>query len=38
MTSGIGDFKNGYTSGTFHKEVDKGAVDPNDIVEVWRRA
>ena len=28
-SSGIGDFKNGYTSGTFHKEVAKGAVDPN---------
>ncbi|MER8367904.1 phosphonate ABC transporter substrate-binding protein [Mesorhizobium sp. M0306] len=35
-SSGIGDFKNGYTSGTFHKEVAKGAVDPNDFVEVWR--
>jgi phosphonate transport system substrate-binding protein len=35
-SSGIGDFKDGYTSGTFHKEVAKGAVDPNDMVEVWR--
>jgi phosphonate transport system substrate-binding protein len=35
-SSGIGDFKEGYTSGTFHKEVAKGAVDPNDMVEVWR--
>jgi phosphonate transport system substrate-binding protein len=35
-SSGIGDFKDGYTSGTFHKEVAKGAVDPNDFVEVWR--
>ena len=35
-SSGIGDFKNGFTSGTFHKVVAKGAVDPNDFVEVWR--
>ncbi|TBZ34205.1 phosphonate ABC transporter substrate-binding protein [Rhizobium leguminosarum] len=35
-SSGIGDFKDGYTSGTFRKEVDKGAVDPNKLVEVWR--
>ena len=35
-SSGIGDFKDGYTSGTFHKEVAKGAVDPNDFVEIWR--
>ena len=35
-SSGIGDFKDGFTSGTFRKEVDKGAVDPNKLVEVWR--
>jgi phosphonate transport system substrate-binding protein len=35
-SSGIGNFKDGYTSGTFHKEVAKGAVDANDMVEVWR--
>ncbi|MHC2217598.1 phosphonate ABC transporter substrate-binding protein [Rhizobium leguminosarum] len=35
-SSGIGDFKDGYTSGTFRKEVDKGTVDPNKLVEVWR--
>ncbi|MEZ2130168.1 MULTISPECIES: phosphonate ABC transporter substrate-binding protein [unclassified Sinorhizobium] len=35
-SSGIGDFMDGYTSGTFRKEVDKGAVDPNLLVEVWR--
>jgi phosphonate transport system substrate-binding protein len=35
-SSGIGEFKEGFTSGTFHKEVAKGAVDPNDFVEVWR--
>ena len=35
-SSGIGNFKDGFTSGTFRKEVDKGAVDPNKLVEVWR--
>jgi phosphonate transport system substrate-binding protein len=35
-SSGIGDFKDGFTSGTFHKVVAKGSVDPNDFVEVWR--
>ncbi|NLS01842.1 phosphonate ABC transporter substrate-binding protein [Rhizobium sp. P32RR-XVIII] len=35
-SSGLGDFMDGYTSGTFRKEVDKGAVDPNKLVEVWR--
>lgn len=35
-SSGLGDFKDGFTSGTFRKEVDKGAVDPSKVVEVWR--
>ncbi|MDB5537973.1 phosphonate transport system substrate-binding protein [Devosia sp. UYZn731] len=35
-SSGIGEFADGYTSGTFRKLVDKGAVDPADFVEVWR--
>jgi phosphonate transport system substrate-binding protein len=35
-SSGIGDFNDGYTSGTFHKLVAKGTVDPADMVEVWR--
>src|ERR1700710_1747762 len=35
-SSGIGDFKDGFSSGTFRKEVDKGAVDPSKLVEVWR--
>jgi phosphonate transport system substrate-binding protein len=35
-SSGIGEFMDGYTSGTFRKLVDKGAVDPADFVEVWR--
>jgi phosphonate transport system substrate-binding protein len=35
-SSGLGDFKDGYTSGTFHKVVAKGSIDPNKLVEVWR--
>ncbi|TCL71955.1 phosphonate ABC transporter substrate-binding protein [Rhizobium sp. BK251] len=35
-SSGIGDFMDGFTSGTFHKAVAKGTVDPNKLVEVWR--
>ncbi|HEY4199570.1 MAG TPA: phosphonate ABC transporter substrate-binding protein [Devosiaceae bacterium] len=35
-SSGLGDFKDGFTSGTFRKEVDKGTVDPSKLVEVWR--
>jgi phosphonate transport system substrate-binding protein len=35
-SSGIGDFNDGFTSGTFHKAVAKGTVDPNLMVEVWR--
>jgi len=35
-SSGLGDFKDGFTSGTFRKEVDKGAVDPSKLMEVWR--
>ena len=35
-SSGIGDFNDGYTSGSFRKLVDKGSVDPADFVEVWR--
>ncbi|RWX76621.1 phosphonate ABC transporter substrate-binding protein [Neorhizobium lilium] len=35
-SSGIGDFKDGFTSGTFHKVVAKGSIDPNKLIEVWR--
>ena len=35
-TSGVGDFKDGYTSGNLRKMVDKGALDPKDIVELWQ--
>lgn len=34
-TSGVGDFKDGYTSGNLRKMVDKGALDPKDIVQLW---
>ncbi len=35
-SSGIGEFADGYSSGTFHKLVAKGAVKASDMVEVWR--
>ena len=35
-SSGIGDFRDGYSSDTFHKMVAKGEVDPARLVEVWR--
>ena len=34
--SGIGEFKEGYTSGNLRKMVDKGILDMNDLVELWR--
>lgn len=34
--SGIGEFKDGYTSGNLHKMVEKGVLDMNDLVELWR--
>jgi phosphonate transport system substrate-binding protein len=34
--SGIGEFADGWTSGTPHKMVAKGMLDMNDVVEVWR--
>ena len=34
--SGVGDFKDGYTSGNLRKMVDKGAVNMDDLVELWR--
>jgi phosphonate transport system substrate-binding protein len=34
-SSGIGNFDDRYTSGTFHKMVAKGAADPKKVVEVW---
>ncbi|MBN9434662.1 MAG: phosphonate ABC transporter substrate-binding protein [Bosea sp.] len=35
-TSGVGDFKDGYTSGNLRKMVDKGALDMKDVVELWQ--
>jgi phosphonate transport system substrate-binding protein len=34
--SGVGDFKDGYTSGNLAKMVEKGAVDMDDLVELWK--
>jgi phosphonate transport system substrate-binding protein len=34
--SGVGEFADGWTSGTAHKMVAKGTLDMNDVVEVWR--
>jgi len=35
-SSGVGEFEDGYTSGNIRKMVDKGLLDMNDVVEVWR--
>lgn len=34
--SGVGEFSDGYTSGNLKKMVDKGIVDMDDLVEVWK--
>jgi phosphonate transport system substrate-binding protein len=34
--SGVGDFKDGYTSGNLAKMVDKGVLDMDDLVEIWK--
>lgn len=34
--SGVGEWADGYSSGTHHKMVAKGMLDMNDVVEVWR--
>ncbi|MBZ7925437.1 phosphonate ABC transporter substrate-binding protein [Ensifer sp. 2YAB10] len=34
--SGVGEFKDGYTSGNLKKMVDKGILDMNDLVELWK--
>ena len=34
--SGVGEWKDGYTSGNLHKMVEKGILDMNDIVEIWK--
>ena len=35
-SSGVGEFADGYTSGNIRKMVDKGLLDMDDVVEVWR--
>jgi phosphonate transport system substrate-binding protein len=34
--SGVGDWAEGYTSGNLHTMVEKGILDTDDIVELWR--
>lgn len=34
--SGVGDFQSGYTSGNLKKMVDKGILNMDDLVELWR--
>jgi phosphonate transport system substrate-binding protein len=34
--SGVGEWKDGYTSGNLHKMVEKGLVNMNDLVELWK--
>lgn len=35
-SSGVGEWADGYSSGTPHKMVAKGMLDMNNVVEVWR--
>ena len=34
--SGVGEFKDGYTSGNLRKMVDKGMLEMDDLVEIWK--
>ena len=34
--SGVGDFKDGYSSGNLRKMVDKGILNMDDLVELWK--
>jgi phosphonate transport system substrate-binding protein len=34
--SGVGEFKDGYTSGNLAKMVSKGVLDMDDLVELWK--
>jgi len=34
--SGVGEFSEGYTSGNLYKMVEKGILDMDDLVEVWK--
>lgn len=35
-SSGVGEFSDGYTSGNIRKMVDKGLLDMDEVVEVWK--
>ncbi len=35
-SSGVGDYADGYTSGNIRKMVDKGLLDMDEVVEVWK--
>ncbi|CCF22040.1 PhoD2 precursor (Phosphate uptake ABC transporter periplasmic solute-binding protein) (plasmid) [Pseudorhizobium banfieldiae] len=34
--SGVGDFRDGYSSGNLRKMVDKGILNMDDLVELWK--
>jgi phosphonate transport system substrate-binding protein len=34
--SGLGEFEDGYSSGNLRKMVDKGILDMDDLVEIWK--
>jgi phosphonate transport system substrate-binding protein len=34
--SGVGEFKDGYTSGNLRKMVEKGLIKMDDLVEIWK--
>jgi phosphonate transport system substrate-binding protein len=36
FASGVGEFKDGYTSGNLRKMVDKGILNMDELVELWR--
>ena len=35
-SSGVGEYADGYTSGNIRKMVDKGLLDMDEVVEVWK--
>jgi phosphonate transport system substrate-binding protein len=36
FASGVGEFKDGYSSGNLRKMVDKGILNMDDLVELWK--
>lgn len=36
FASGVGEWEEGYTSGNLHKMVEKGILDMDDLVELWK--